>query len=101
MDSKLARGTTPIPVAGNQGTIVTVEDLFYNMKLRKNSLRIPAEEYQRISEVVSKYAVHNARVGFALKKSSDYAGSANDIRTPIDSNCVDNIRVIYGSSIAR
>lgn len=60
-DSKLK--TPPKAVAGNQGTIITVEDLFYNMNVRRNALRSPAEEYQKISDVVSKYAIHNSHVG--------------------------------------
>lgn len=60
-DSKLK--ANPKPLAGNQGTIITVEDLFYNMNVRRNALRSPAEEYQKISDVVSKYAIHNAQVG--------------------------------------
>lgn len=36
-------------------------------------------------------------VGFALKKH----GGNNDIRTPVNSSHVENIRLIYGSSIAR
>ncbi|XP_050306304.1 DNA mismatch repair protein Mlh1 [Anthonomus grandis grandis] len=94
-DSKLK--APPKPLAGNQGTIITVEDLFYNMNVRRNALRSPAEEYQKISDVVSKYAIHNAGVGFALKKH----GGNNDIRTPAKSNHVDNIKLIYGSSIGR
>lgn len=61
MDSKLQG--TPKPTAGNQGTIITVEDLFYNMNVRKRALRTSTEEYQKISEVVSKYAIHNSSVG--------------------------------------
>ncbi|CAH1104007.1 unnamed protein product [Psylliodes chrysocephalus] len=95
IDSKLQG--PPKPTAGNQGTIITVEDLFYNMHVRKKALRSPAEEYQKIADVVSKYAIHNAHVGFALKKF----GENNDIRTPQNSNHVDNIQIIYGSSIAR
>ncbi|KAH1024802.1 hypothetical protein HUJ05_004236 [Dendroctonus ponderosae] len=94
-DSKLK--AKPKPLAGNQGTIITVEDLFYNMNVRRNALRSPAEEYQKISDVVTKYAIHNALVGFALKKH----GANNDIRTPVNSTHVENIRLIYGSSIAR
>ncbi|CAG9770714.1 unnamed protein product [Ceutorhynchus assimilis] len=94
-DSKLK--AAPKPLAGNQGTIITVEDLFYNMNVRRNALRSPAEEYQKISDVVSKYAIHNASIGFALKKH----GGNNDIRTPNNSNHTENIRLIYGSSIAR
>lgn len=104
------------PTAGTQGTQITVEDLFYNMAVRQRALRSPAEEYQKIADVVSKYAVHNAHVGtdnrsctifivisyflltgFSLKKSEGHI----DIRTPIDSNHVDNIRIIYGNRIAQ
>lgn len=95
MDGKL--DGAPKPTAGNQGTQITVEDLFYNMTVRKRALRSPAEEYQKISEVVGKYAVHNARVGFCLKKS----GENVDIRTPCESSHVDNIRIIYGNAVAR
>ncbi|XP_028130012.2 DNA mismatch repair protein Mlh1 [Diabrotica virgifera virgifera] len=95
IDSKLQG--TPKPLAGNQGTIITVEDLFYNMNVRKKALRSPAEEYQKVADVVSKYAVHNAPIGFALKKSND----GNDIRTPQNSTTVDNIRILYGNGIAK
>ncbi|EFA08028.2 DNA mismatch repair protein Mlh1-like Protein [Tribolium castaneum] len=87
----------PLPTAGNQGTIVTVEDLFFNMSVRKKALRSPAEEYQKISEVVGKYAIHNSKVGFGLRKSNEN----NDIRTPPDSTCVENIRIVYSNTIAR
>lgn len=67
------------------------------MNIRKRALRSAPEEYQKISDVVGKYAIHNAKVGFALKKQ----GTNNDIRTPPNSNQVDNIRTIYGNIIAR
>lgn len=74
-----------------------MEDLFYNMNVRQKVLRSPGEEYQKISDVVGKYAIHNCKVGFALKKQ----GGNNDIRTPPNSNHADNIRTIYGNVIAR
>ncbi|KAF5291784.1 hypothetical protein FQA39_LY14272 [Lamprigera yunnana] len=95
VDSKLKEGLTT--VAGNQGTIISVEDLFYNMNIRRMALKSGTEEYQKIADVVGKYAIHNANVGFALKKSGDN----NDIRTPPNSNHIDNIRTIYGNLIAR
>lgn len=67
------------------------------MNVRKNTLRSCAEEYQKISEVVGKYAIHNAHVGFSLKKS----GECIDIRTPCQSNQIDNIRIVYGNVIAK
>lgn len=95
VDGKLV--SKPKPIAGNQGTIITVEDLFYNMSVRKTVLRSPAEEYQKISDVVGKYAIHNATTGFALRKSNE----GNDIRTPPNSTSMENIRIIYGNTIAK
>lgn len=95
VDGKLVGA--PKPTAGNQGTQITVEDLFYNMNVRKKALRSAAEEYQKISEVIGKYAIHNASVGFCLKKS----GENIDIRTPCQSNHVDNIRIVYGNAVAK
>ncbi|KAF7286678.1 hypothetical protein GWI33_004702 [Rhynchophorus ferrugineus] len=86
----------PKPLAGNQGTVITVEDLFYNMTVRKQALRTPSEEYQKIYDLVTKYAIHNPTVGFALKKHT----SSNDLRTPINSNHIENVRLIYGNTIA-
>lgn len=56
------------PCAGNQGTQITVEDLFYNTPQRKQGLKGANEEFQKIHEVVCKYAIHNSNVGFILKK---------------------------------
>lgn len=43
------------PCAGNQGTLISVEDLFYNMPSRKKALKSPSEEYSRIADVINKY----------------------------------------------
>ncbi len=81
-----------------QGTQIIVEDLFYNVPTRKNALKSPADEYQRIIDVVTRFAVHNASVGFSLKKVTD---AANDVRTPTNSTSVDNIRLLYGNAVAK
>ncbi|PSN44864.1 DNA mismatch repair protein Mlh1 [Blattella germanica] len=94
-DSKL-KGT-PKPCAGNQGTQITVEDLFYNVATRRKALKSPTEEHNRIAEVVGRYAIHNAKVGFSLKKQGE---SLADIRTPPNSTVLDNIKVIFGASVA-
>lgn len=96
VDGKLT-GTAK-PCAGNQGTQITVEDLFYNIATRRKALKSAAEEHAKVTEVVSRYAVHNHRVGFTLKKQGD---NATDIRTPPNSTAVDNIRTIYSPSVAR
>ncbi|CAD7012916.1 DNA mismatch repair protein Mlh1 [Ceratitis capitata] len=87
----------PKPCAGNQGTIITVEDLFYNMPQRLQCLKSPAEEMQKICDVVSKYAVHNSGTAFTLKKY----GEPPTLRTADRSTREDNITNIYGLQIGR
>ncbi|XP_005096287.1 DNA mismatch repair protein Mlh1 [Aplysia californica] len=86
------------PCAGNMGTQITAEDLFYNVSTRRKALRSPAEEHAKVVEVVSRYAIHNCTVGFTLKKQGE---SMADVRTPSGSTYVDNIRAIYGVSVSR
>ena len=75
------------------GTQISVEDLFYNVPTRKRVLKSPAEEFHRIADVVSKYAIHNSgKVGFTLKKVGD---SNNDLRTQTGASVPDNVGVIY------
>lgn len=88
----------PKPCAGNQGTLITVEDLFYNMDTRRKALKSVAEEHNKIAEVVSKYAVHNANVGFSLKK---FGEPTAELRTPSKSTALDNIKILFGTAIAR
>jgi DNA mismatch repair protein MLH1 len=56
------------PCAANDGTTITIEDLFFNVPQRKHALRSSSEEYARIYEVVSRYAIHNSGVSMVLKK---------------------------------
>lgn len=86
------------PCAGNVGTQITVEDLFYNISTRRKALKSASEEHAKIVDVVSRYAVHNSDVGFTVKKHGD---STADVRTPVNSTPIDNIRTIFGPSIAK
>lgn len=49
LDGKLK--AAPKPTAGNQGTVITVEEIFYNISTRRKALRSPTEEHGRIAEV--------------------------------------------------
>lgn len=83
--------------ASNQGTQITVEDLFYNNTQRKQMFKSESKEFHLILDVVSKYAIHNAGVGFALRK----AGESMSLRTPAKSTKIENIRIVYGSDVAK
>ncbi|PCH44902.1 DNA mismatch repair protein MutL [Wolfiporia cocos MD-104 SS10] len=95
------RGTTssePKACAGNDGTTITVENLFYNTPTRLSALRSSSEEYARILDVVTKYAIHNPHVSFTCKKAGS---SAPDVSTPSASTTAQAIRLLYGQTIAK
>lgn len=87
VDSKTRQPSEPRVCAGNDGTTITVglvslllgqvqlnlnaqkiKDLFYNTPMRLQALRNTSEEYSRILDVITKYAVHNPNVSFSCKK---------------------------------
>lgn len=70
--------------------------MFYNVPQRKQFFKSPSEEFSRIMDVVSKYAIHNANVSFSLCKQGDGVS----IRTPINSTQKENIRIVYGGDVA-
>ncbi|KAH9941321.1 DNA binding protein [Epithele typhae] len=82
----------------NEGTTITVENLFYNTPTRLSALRGSSEEYSRILEVVTKYAVHNPHVSFTCKKSGT---PSPDVSTPSSSTTVQAIRLVYGQTLAK
>ncbi|GLH02890.1 DNA mismatch repair protein Mlh1 [Gryllus bimaculatus] len=88
----------PVPCGVNRGTQITVENMFYNVPTRHRMLKNFNEEFSRIRDVVARYAIHNANVGFSLKK---YGRDDVHVKTLANSTCVDNIRSIYGNVIAR
>ncbi|KAG1950460.1 DNA mismatch repair protein Mlh1 [Pimephales promelas] len=95
-DGKLK--SPPKPCAGNQGTLISVEDLFYNVSTRRKALKSPSEEYSRIIEVVSRYAIHNSGKSFAVKKQGEMVA---DVKTQMNASVLDNIRVVFGVAVSR
>ena len=60
------KSCNPAPCAGNLGTIVKIEDLFYNVPSRKRAFfgkKKETEEYNKILFVVQRYAIHMSRDG--------------------------------------
>ncbi|XP_048367710.1 DNA mismatch repair protein Mlh1 [Sphaerodactylus townsendi] len=95
-DGKLK--AAPKPCAGNQGTQIVVEDLFYNIATRRKALKNPSEEYAKILDVVSRYSVHNSGISFSAKKQGE---TVADVRTLSNATTVDNIRSIFGNAVSR
>lgn len=73
MDGKL-KGS-PEGTAGNQGTIIRAENLFYNVPTRRKALSNFTEEFSKVMEVVTRYAIHYSGVAFSLKKHGVLATS--------------------------
>lgn len=87
----------PQPVAGNAGTQITAEDLFYNLPSRLHALRSKNDEWIKILDVLGRYAVHSNGVGFSCKKFGDPHPS---ISTRPLATLKERIRVVFGTSVA-
>jgi DNA mismatch repair protein MLH1 len=74
-----------------------VEDLFYNVPNRKRAFRSPSEEYAKILDVVSRYAVHCTGVAFSIKKHGE---SGAGISISSIASTVERIRQLHGTAVA-
>ena len=97
---KVGGKADPQPCAGTVGTTIAVEDLFYNMPTRKLAFKNLNEQYQRVLDVVTRYCIHFASKGVSFTCKKHGQGVA-DLHTVAGASTVDNIRVAYGSAVAR
>ncbi|CAK7237377.1 DNA mismatch repair protein Mlh1 [Sporothrix bragantina] len=95
--TKPGQGMEPKRVAGRQGTQITVEDLFYNVPTRRRAFRSTSEEYNKIVDMIGRYAVHCSHVAFACKKHGESSAS---ISVQASASTVDRIRHVYGGAVA-
>ncbi|HUF37078.1 MAG TPA: DNA mismatch repair endonuclease MutL [Anaerolineales bacterium] len=84
------------PVGAPPGTLVRVEDLFFNVPARLKFLKTDATERRQISELVTRYALAYPEIRFSL----DLEG-ASTIRTTGSGDRRDALTALYGPEIAR
>lgn len=95
--AKPGQSAEPKGVAGRPGTQITVEDLFFNIPTRRKAFRSPADEFNKIIDMVGRYAIHCKGVGFTCKKSGE---SSTSLSVQAHATVIDRIRQIHGSSVA-
>ena len=93
-DSKIEDG--PKPCAGLVGTTILVEDLFYNVPIRKKALRSSSEELSKVLEVVGRYAIFRDDLALTLKRQGH---QRPDISTRREDTALEKIRMIFGSQV--
>jgi len=79
-----------------RGTIITVEDLFYNVPARLKFLKSPATESGQIGALVSTYALAYPAVRFKLTIDNRVT-----FQSPGSGELLDAITAVYGNEIAK
>lgn len=88
----------PKPCAAVKGTQIMIENLFYNMTTRRKTLNNSADDYSKIVDVLSRFAIHHMNVNFSCRK---HGAARADVHSVATSLRVDAIRSVYGVSVAR
>lgn len=79
------RVEAPTPIGAPQGTVVTVEDLFFNVPARRKFLKTQTAERRQIDSLVSRYALAYPEVRFRLSQEGreTLAGNGNGNRREV------------------
>ncbi|XP_021287989.1 DNA mismatch repair protein MLH1 isoform X2 [Herrania umbratica] len=88
----------PKACAAVKGTQIMVENLFYNMIARRKTLQNSADDYTKIVDVLSRFAIHHIDVSFSCRK---HGAARADVHSVATSSRLDAIRSVYGLSVAR
>jgi DNA mismatch repair protein MLH1 len=58
----------PKACAAVKGTQIMVENLFYNMTARRKTLQNSSDDYSKIVDMLSRFAIHHINVNFSCRK---------------------------------
>ncbi|KAL9382435.1 hypothetical protein Peur_025470 [Populus x canadensis] len=87
----------PKPCAAVKGTQIMVENLFYNMIARRKKFQNSSDDYSKIVDLLSRFAIHHINVSFSCRK---HGASRADVHSVTTSSRLDSIRSVYGVSVA-
>ncbi|PKA66760.1 DNA mismatch repair protein MLH1 [Apostasia shenzhenica] len=85
------------PCAAVKGTQIMVENLFYNMIARRKTLQNSNDDYPKIVDLISRFAIHHTNVGFSCRK---HGANKADVHSVAVSCRLDAIKIVYGASVA-
>ncbi|KAK7271393.1 hypothetical protein RJT34_27250 [Clitoria ternatea] len=88
----------PRACAAVKGTQIMVENLFYNMAARRKTLQNSSDDYSKIVDLVSRFAIHHNNVSFSCRK---HGAVRADVHTVATSSRLDAIKSVYGISVTR
>lgn len=87
----------PKACAAVKGTQIMVENLFYNMVARRKTLQKSADDYSKIVDLLSRFAIHHIGLSFSCRK---HGAARADVHTIATSSRLDAIKSVYGVSVA-
>lgn len=79
----------------NNGTIIEVRDLFFNVPARKKFLKTTSKEASLINDIITRIALANPNISFKL-----FNNSKKMLHTYGNGDIKDTIRTIYGKNIS-
>lgn len=82
--------------ASSVGTIVTVQDLFFNTPARQKFLKSASAEFGAVSDMVSRLALARPDIAFVLRHNNKTV-----LRTPGNNKLVDAAGAVLGNDTAR
>lgn len=85
-------------IAGNIGTLIRVEDMFYNLPTRRKALGMRAEEYTRVLDLIGKYAIMYPHISFSVKKLDK---ATSDFNSSQGKDIPSVVRNVYGADVAK
>ncbi|KAF3445400.1 hypothetical protein FNV43_RR10576 [Rhamnella rubrinervis] len=88
----------PKACAAVKGTQIMVENLFYNMTARRKTLQNASDDYSKIVDLMSRFAIHHVDVSFSCRK---HGAARVDVHSVATHNRLNAIRSVYGVSVAQ